>query len=406
MRMVEWRSHVQLAGLGVALVIALACTPDSNPDPPPDSTPEYSTERPPPATGRNATPAPTTHANAGEIVHIGGQRARAQASSTLPDQGPFDYGVQQAFDSDWQTAWVEGVEGNGKGEALRITFEKEVVLDGFVLVPGYVKSREAFLQNSVPREITVRFDGARIGEYVIPYALDRVMQPAPPRSSYPGCYPTGRAVNRESWRLVIFPEPIRGRELTMEVTTALSGTRYADLAVTEWRPLLAGAEVDDVFASDAWTALRALRTPDALGAHLAAAAQVDDLREKHVLAHPAVDEPVFHDAPYRQGAYRTVPRVPEAERAPGDAVSVRYLRYVHDALIDAMITVWAPETEATTYVIGAMAARYDDDIGVALYPWLEIDASGRITRMTERYHRFLPEQPCVYAIPRMSDQGQ
>jgi len=123
-----------------------------------------------------------------------------QASSELPHKA-HAYSAGMAIDHQSNTAWVEGAEGQGIGEWLSFVFQspfsdtaqlftEESALDnsqdapgdafvwrprpvGLMIIPGYAKSPERFLQNGRPKTVLAEmsyFDGQGV-EHTSRYRL-------------------------------------------------------------------------------------------------------------------------------------------------------------------------------------------------------------------------------------------
>ena len=91
------------------------------------------------------------------------------ASSTLPNQtsqgSTFTYIPANVLDGDNDTAWIEGIPGNGEGEWVELsTVDREsATLTVLNILPGYTKSDEVYFNNSRPKDILVDFsDGSQI----------------------------------------------------------------------------------------------------------------------------------------------------------------------------------------------------------------------------------------------------
>lgn len=70
-----------------------------------------------------------------------------------PAQGLGKYGGHHLFDHDTKTAWVEGADGGGIGEKIRVILMKP--LDHLAVVNGYAKSPGIFRANNRVREIKI-----------------------------------------------------------------------------------------------------------------------------------------------------------------------------------------------------------------------------------------------------------
>src|SRR6186997_155240 len=71
-------------------------------------------------------------------------------------------------DDDPKTAWVEGVEGNGEGEWIRLAVSE---LDGATRVrlrlrAGYHKSKSLFAANARPRDVTIKLSPSEVTKKV------------------------------------------------------------------------------------------------------------------------------------------------------------------------------------------------------------------------------------------------
>ena len=82
--------------------------------------------------------------------------ARVCASSTLNQQKGNAYGMGNLFDSDFSTAWVEGVAGNGEGQQISISFDTPVTIREIVVMNGYAKSSKSFNDNARVAKLRVR----------------------------------------------------------------------------------------------------------------------------------------------------------------------------------------------------------------------------------------------------------
>ncbi len=90
---------------------------------------------------------------------------RILASSTLEDGSGFDYSPHNLQDFDANTAWVEGVEGNGVGETLRFEYPVGTTITGGVIFPGYQKNEDILSKNSAPTRIQMVINST-------PYVID------------------------------------------------------------------------------------------------------------------------------------------------------------------------------------------------------------------------------------------
>jgi len=71
------------------------------------------------------------------------------ASSNMPSYFTYHYGPENAFDGEPLTAWVEGVEGDGIGEYLGMTLDREITVDAIGVMPGYFDPPYFYTNNRV-----------------------------------------------------------------------------------------------------------------------------------------------------------------------------------------------------------------------------------------------------------------
>lgn len=86
----------------------------------------------------------------------------ATASSTLPDDGPYTYGVKNTLDGNLETAWNDGALGPGVGERLTYRFRSPITLTSVGLVNGFASTPELFKENARMRNVVFVTDTARL----------------------------------------------------------------------------------------------------------------------------------------------------------------------------------------------------------------------------------------------------
>lgn len=80
-----------------------------------------------------------------EVIQYGPVALRLSASSVLPANKGITYVPENVLDNDPKTAWIEGQPGVDDA-FITFQFDIEVELYGFEHIPGYVKSKEVFVQ--------------------------------------------------------------------------------------------------------------------------------------------------------------------------------------------------------------------------------------------------------------------
>lgn len=89
-----------------------------------------------------------------------------RASSTLKTDAinRFGYDPEKLFDADLNTAWVEGVPGNGVGEWVEVEFAGSKNLAAIGIINGYTKNESLYLANNRIRKIRLDIEYAE-GKY-------------------------------------------------------------------------------------------------------------------------------------------------------------------------------------------------------------------------------------------------
>lgn len=88
-----------------------------------------------------------------------------RASSSLSSSGKYSYQAVNAFDANHDTAWVEGVEGQGIGEYLEYEFAGDCPrITTVKIMNGYVKNDRAWQENSRVKKLKMYYQGK-------PYAI-------------------------------------------------------------------------------------------------------------------------------------------------------------------------------------------------------------------------------------------
>ncbi len=110
-------------------------------------------------------------------------------------------------DGDLDTAWVEGVDGNGAGESVMISFDGVYLLSGLRINAGYQKSESLYEKNARPSSLVLAFsDGTQLS--VVLEDLYDV-------------------------QYIDFPEPVESSFVTILIGDAYLGDTYEDLCISE-----------------------------------------------------------------------------------------------------------------------------------------------------------------------------
>ena len=114
---------------------------------------------------------------------------------------------ERVIDGDLSTAWVEGADGQGTGEAITLYFDKQYFIHGMNICAGYQKSSSLYDKNSRPAEVLISF-GNESGEV---YTL--------------------QDVNGE--QEIIFHQPVIADHVTLTIESVYAGSRYEDTVISE-----------------------------------------------------------------------------------------------------------------------------------------------------------------------------
>lgn len=113
----------------------------------------------------------------------------------------------RAVDGDIATAWVEGKEGQGEGEALVFTFPEKYLVSGFTINAGYQKNDDLYYKNSRPAVIRLSYSDGRSEEYTL------------------------EDINgAQTFNL---NEPVATNSITLTIVSVFGGWKYEDTVISE-----------------------------------------------------------------------------------------------------------------------------------------------------------------------------
>ena len=132
------------------------------------------------------------------------------ASSTLPASGQTVYAPNCVMDGRSDTAWVEGAEGNGEGEWIRIQSATNTPLQlaAITMSLGYGKSPELFEANGVPTTLLVEGDNGFREEFELYGPL-------------------------EERQTLQFSRPLNSSWVTVTIVNVRPGAKYQDTCISE-----------------------------------------------------------------------------------------------------------------------------------------------------------------------------
>lgn len=130
-------------------------------------------------------------------------------SSVLKPQKGNEYGPENMFDGDPKTAWVEGADGDGIGEAIVIRFGEPEDVTTIEILNGYNKSGDIFKKNNRISSVIVK---ASNGYSAVAELAD----------------------NGEAQTIDLSNQEISGvRWISIEILTVYPGSKYTDTAISE-----------------------------------------------------------------------------------------------------------------------------------------------------------------------------
>jgi hypothetical protein len=153
--------------------------------------------------------APTMSVCSRRYFDVGISEAQICVSSELDSQSGNSYTLKNMFDDKLNTAWVEGIEGQGYGEQILVKFDNPTMVSNISVVNGYNKSQSIFSKNSRVRRFNVKAS-------------------------------TGNSFNlrledKTGWQSFKLNKPEKIEWLELTIDNVHEGTKYQDTAISEFR---------------------------------------------------------------------------------------------------------------------------------------------------------------------------
>ena len=95
------------------------------------------------------------------IPGIGTATINASSQFSSGEGKELEFDPRNLFDGSLQTAWCEGVQGDGIGESVTVQFPQYVRLSSVSLVNGWTKGEEYYQQNTRVAQIRIRSDNGQ-----------------------------------------------------------------------------------------------------------------------------------------------------------------------------------------------------------------------------------------------------
>lgn len=110
------------------------------------------------------------------------------ASSTLPDMAGISYYVGNVMDGSNNTAWVEGVSGDGVGEYVQFVYNgtSSLTIHGIAIKTGYVKTATSFAENGSVRGMVMYVNTSPVANMIFERIRDEQVVSISPTTINPG----------------------------------------------------------------------------------------------------------------------------------------------------------------------------------------------------------------------------
>ena len=145
--------------------------------------------------------------------------ASADASSNLPEANDKKYDAANLVDGNYETAWVEGVDGTGIGESITLKLGEESKVYGIQLYNGYLANGDLYEKNGLVTEVQVDFGGGNVVT----------------KEVYGNYYGWGSVEDLASLNLnkIELNEPVTTDTIVITIKNATAGNKYDDTCISE-----------------------------------------------------------------------------------------------------------------------------------------------------------------------------
>lgn len=158
---------------------------------------EEQTQKEPEAAVQNeASPSPVQEPVQAPVITM--QNISAVYATSELAEANVVHSASRIMDGDKNTAWVEGVDGQGYGQAVRFDFNNVYLVSGIRIRSGYHKNDDIYYKNSRPKEICIgysdgtseifKLDDAGLNEQILTFShpVETNMVNLSIESVYPG----------------------------------------------------------------------------------------------------------------------------------------------------------------------------------------------------------------------------
>lgn len=148
-----------------------------------------------------ARPIPQDGYNVPSFVHISASSIREPINNNY-------YNAANAYDGRFDTAWTEGVDGDGLGESLSLFASEEQLVSGIHIANGYWKSEKLYYENNRISELQISLSNGNIYTYILSDVF-------------------------ENYDTIIFSSPQYCSSITLTILDVYKGSKYDDTCITE-----------------------------------------------------------------------------------------------------------------------------------------------------------------------------
>lgn len=163
-----------------------------------------------------STPAPPEADEPPAPVALGAADIASVDASSFLEEERARFPAEHAFDGDRKTAWCEGVEGLGPGQALSVTLKKPTDLAEIRIDGGYFKDDRTLTNNGRPRKVGVASDAGWSKEVTFPFVPYRE-----------------HAANEVKEKPQVLQSPGKATTLTFTILEADEGRFTKDVCISE-----------------------------------------------------------------------------------------------------------------------------------------------------------------------------
>ena len=140
-------------------------------------------------------------------------------TSELPASKGKTYSGSNLVDSNYTTAWCEGVKGTGKGEKITLHLNKSQIVYGVQLCNGYNADAKLYSENGKVKNFGADFGNGAYKACVFDPPADSDYDP--------------EELAQSNLYNIVLDEPVVTDTITIEINDAVAGSKYDDTCISE-----------------------------------------------------------------------------------------------------------------------------------------------------------------------------